>query len=81
LGAFKSASPVNELVASERFLEVKTTGLGIFFPFYVSANEVRFSEAAPKKFQLYRVLDYGVQTRLYVLNGSLSPVCQLQPMI
>jgi Domain of unknown function (DUF3883) len=26
---------------SERMLEVKATGLGKFFPFYVTANEVR----------------------------------------
>jgi hypothetical protein len=29
---------------SEKLVEVKTTGLGKFFPFYVTANEVRCSE-------------------------------------
>ncbi len=38
---------------SELFVEVKTTGLGKFFPFYVSRNEVRCSEACPRQFNLY----------------------------
>src|SRR5262249_13520646 len=29
---------------SDRLIEVKTTGLGKFFPFYVTANEIRCSE-------------------------------------
>ena len=32
---------------SEQFIEVKTTGLGKHFPFYVTANEVRCSEDRP----------------------------------
>ena len=40
---------------SERFIEVKTTGLGKHFPFYVTANEVRCSEDCPDRFRLYRV--------------------------
>jgi Domain of unknown function (DUF3883) len=32
---------------SERMLEVKATGLGKFFPFYVTANEVRCSDDNP----------------------------------
>jgi hypothetical protein len=32
---------------SKRMLEVKTTGLGKFFPFYVTGNEVRCSEDIP----------------------------------
>jgi hypothetical protein len=35
----------NEQDDSERLVEVKTTGLGKYFPFYVSACEVRCSEA------------------------------------
>jgi hypothetical protein len=44
---------------SEQFLEVKTTGLGKHFPFYVTVNEVRCSEDCPGQFKLYRVFDFG----------------------
>lgn len=65
---------------SERLIEVKTTGLGKFFPFYVSANEVRCSEACAAKFHLYRVFDFSRSPRVYVLQGALSKVCRLEPM-
>jgi hypothetical protein len=35
---------------AEQFIEVKTTGLGKHFPFYVTANEVRCSEDCPSGF-------------------------------
>ena len=40
-------------------IEVKTTGLGKHFPFYVTANEVRCSEDCPDRFRLYRVFDFA----------------------
>jgi len=36
---------------STRLIEVKTTGLGKYFPFNVTVNEVRCSEARPGEFQ------------------------------
>ncbi|MCY2926103.1 MAG: DUF3883 domain-containing protein, partial [Planctomycetota bacterium] len=64
---------------SERFVEVKTTGLGKFFPFYVTSGEVRCSEACPRQYHLYRVFDFSRSPRVYVLRGALSKVCRLQP--
>lgn len=64
----------------ERFVEVKTTGLPIFFPFYVSANEVRCSEAVPDRYHLYRLFDFSHSAKLYVLPGALSKVCRLEPV-
>jgi len=66
---------------SERMLEVKTTGLGKFFPFYVTSNEVRCSEDVPQQFQLFRVFDFGREPRLYILHGSLRELCQLDPVL
>ena len=66
---------------SERLLEVKTTALGKFFPFYVTGNEVRCSEDLPQQFQLFRVFDYGKDPRLYILHGSLRELCQLDPVL
>jgi hypothetical protein len=66
---------------SERMVEVKTTGLGKFFPFYVTGNEVRCSEDEPNQFHLFRVFDFGREPRLYILHGSLRQLCQLDPVL
>jgi hypothetical protein len=66
---------------SERMLEVKTTGLGKFFPFYVTSNEVRCSEDVPQQYHLFRVFDFGRAPRLYILHGSLRVLCQLEPTL
>lgn len=62
---------------STRLIEVKTTGLGKYFPFNVTVNEVRCSEARPGVFQLYRVFNFGPVARLYMLPGALSYSCHL----
>lgn len=66
---------------TERMLEVKTTGLGKFFPFYVTGNEVRCSEDIPQQFHLFRVFDFGREPRLYILHGSLRELCRLDPVL
>lgn len=62
----------NEVDESERLIEVKTTTLGKYFPFFVSANEVRCSEAMTQQYHLYRLFRFIHQPRLYVLHGALS---------
>lgn len=66
---------------SERMLEIKTTGLGKFFPFLVTSNEVRCSEDIPQQYHLFRVFDFGRKPRLYILHGSLRELCQLDPVL
>jgi hypothetical protein len=66
---------------SERMLEVKTTGLGKFFPFYVTGNEVRCSEDIPDQYHLFRVFDFAREPRLYILHGSLRKLCRLDPVL
>ena len=65
---------------SERWIEVKTTGLGKHFPFYVTSNEVRCSEDCPERFRLYRVFDFSRIPRVYVIGGALSRECRLEPV-
>jgi Domain of unknown function (DUF3883) len=60
-----------------RLIEVKTTGLGKYFPFNVTVNEVRCSETRAEAFHLYRVFNFGPDARLYVLPGALSASCHL----
>ena len=64
---------------STRLIEVKTTGLGKYFPFNVTVNEVRCSQARPREFQLYRVFNFGPDAHLYMLPGELSKSCHLDP--
>jgi hypothetical protein len=71
----------DEVDESEQLLEVKTTGLGKSFPFYVTANEIRCSEDIPDQYRLYRVFDFGRIPRLYILHGSLRERCQLEPIV
>ncbi len=61
----------------ERFIEVKTTGLGKYFPFVVTANEVQCSEHFETRYSLYRVFDFSREPRLYVLDGRLTKTCAL----
>jgi hypothetical protein len=66
---------------SERMLEVKATGLGKFFPFYVTANEVRCSDDIPDQYHLFRVFNMGREPQIYILHGSLKILCQLEPVV
>ena len=66
---------------SVRMLEVKTTGLGKFFPFYITSNELQCSEDIPQQFHLFRVFDFGREPRLYILHGSLRQLCHLEPVL
>ena len=63
----------------EKWVEVKTTTLGKYHPFLVTANEVRCSQAEPGRFHLYRVFDFRLTPRVYVLPGALSARCELRP--
>jgi hypothetical protein len=64
--------------ASDRLIEVKTTGLGKSFPFMVTANEVRVSERQPQAYHLYRVFEFATRPRMYLLPGSLQISCDLE---
>ena len=62
-----------------RLIEVKTTGLGKYFPFNVTVNEVMCSMARPKESHLYRVFNFGPEARLNMLPGELSRSGHLDP--
>ena len=65
---------------SARYIEVKTTGLGKAFPFYITANEMRCSEALRESFHLYRVFRFSKKPGLFVLDGALTETCALHPV-
>jgi len=71
----------DERTESERMLEVKSTGLGKYFPFFLTQNELVCSEDIPDQFHLYRVFDFGRSPRIFILNGSLRSLCKLDPVL
>jgi hypothetical protein len=71
----------NEHSESEKYIEVKATGLGKYFPFYVTDVELRCSEDMGERFSLFRIFDFSREPRLYILNGSLGKTCELEPTL
>ena len=68
-----------ETTGQERLIEVKTTNFGALTPFFVSRNEVGFSETTEVNFALYRLFNFRKQPGLFVLDGPLSRSCELEP--
>lgn len=67
------------LAGQERFLEVKTTVRSERQPFYVSANEVDFSDEVPDQFTLVRVFHLERRPGCYEMSGSLRKTAELRP--
>lgn len=57
---------------SELYIEVKTTKLGKYLPFYLTSNEVEFSKLHDAQYSLYRVYEFRQQPKLFQLNGDIS---------
>ena len=67
-----------EVSGQDRFIEVKTTRYGKLTPFYISAGEVRFSEANANAYHLYRLFEFRQKPRLFQLPGDVGRHVQLQ---
>jgi len=68
-----------EVNGSDRFIEVKTTKYGKHSPFFVSANELRFSEKHHDNYHLYRAFQFRNDPRLFSLPGSVKKNFILSP--
>lgn len=64
---------------SELFIEVKTTNSGKYQPFYVTENELAFSQKAVNNYSLFRVYDFRKRPRLFQLPGAIDGHVNLQP--
>ncbi|WP_299202098.1 DUF3883 domain-containing protein [uncultured Amphritea sp.] len=64
---------------ADRFIEAKTTKYGKNTPFYVTPNELRFSQANAKRYHLYRVFKFRADPKVFVLQGNLEELCDLRP--
>ena len=68
---------------TEMYIEVKTTKNSIDTPFYISENELDFSEKNPKNYYLYRLFDFNysaTKVKYYVINGNLRDQLNLFPI-
>ena len=64
---------------SDRFIEAKTTKYGKHTPFFVTPNELRFSERHARRYYLYRLFSFRTDPRLYALQGQLQAHFQMTP--
>jgi hypothetical protein len=64
----------------ERYIEVKTTSFGDETPFYVSRNEIAFSEFQAEQYHLYRLFEFRHKPQLFDLPGVISHHCNLDPI-
>jgi len=66
---------------AERYIEVKTTNSGKNYPFYISTNELDFSEDFSEKYYLYRVFNFKKSPKLFMLRGSLKGRYEVTPTV
>lgn len=64
----------------ERYIEVKTTAYLAETPFFVSPNEIAFSDGHAEQFHLYRLFDFRRAPRMFTLPGGVGAHCQLDPV-
>ena len=64
---------------SERYLEVKTTVGYSRTPFYLSRNEIRFSQERPDGFRLFRLYDFAKAPKAFVIEPPLEHRLVLEP--
>lgn len=69
-----------ELDGRPRLVEVKTTSFGRHTPFFITSNELNFSNRQPDCFVLSRVFEFRKQPRLFHLRGPVEKHCNLDPL-
>ncbi len=64
------------------YIEVKATRGGIQSDFFISPNELRFSEHNEDHYFIYRLFELNISTgeaKFYVRQGDVSKYCELEP--
>ena len=63
----------------ELLIEVKTTGFGVYTPFFVTRNELETSKKEAEQYHVYRVFNFRRAPRLFTLSGAIDQSCDLEP--
>jgi len=69
----------DEKKKTKLFIEVKTTIHRKSTPFFISPNELDFSKEHPDQYVLYRVFNFGVDSKIFKLTGDLSEQLHFDP--
>ena len=64
---------------ADRFIEAKTTKYGKNTPFFVTPNELRFSQENAAQYFLYRIFRFRPDPRMFAVHGDLQERCILTP--
>jgi len=64
---------------TDRYIEAKTTRYGKSIPFFITPNELAFSERNSQRYHLYRVFNYRQNPELFILKGNIHDQCRLTP--
>jgi hypothetical protein len=67
---------------SKIYRSKKTKG-GISTPFFMSTNELRFSELHSDRYALYRLFEFQIETKsgkMFKIEGNVGIECQLEPI-
>ena len=68
-----------DLNGADRFIEVKATNYGKNTPFFLTPNELMFSQKNNKDYFLYRIFKFESAPRMFTLQGDLQELCILNP--
>jgi hypothetical protein len=66
-----------------KYIEVKTTKGGVATPFFMSINEIRFSELHAENYILYRLFEFSTEAasgKLFKIEGNIKAAFQLEPI-
>lgn len=64
---------------TDRFIEAKTTKYGKSTPFFITPNELRFSQNHASRYHLYRLFSFRETPRMFTLSGQVEDTCTLEP--
>jgi hypothetical protein len=65
---------------AERLLEVKTTNGRQTTPFYLTRNELSFSNKRPQEFRICRLYDFSRQPKMFELQPPIEKLVRLEPI-
>jgi hypothetical protein len=65
---------------AERLLEVKTTNGLQTTPFYLTRNELSFSNERPQEFRICRLYDFSKQPKMFELEPPIEKLVRLEPI-
>jgi Domain of unknown function (DUF3883) len=72
----RSFDPTGE----ERLIEVKTTNGLQTTPFYLTRNELSFSNERPKEFRICRLYDFSKKPKMFELAPPIEKLVRLEPL-